>query len=1425
MRTKIRIFPLVILVALALLISTQGVKSSPAELSPSTPKPLSSQSTSAKVFINEAAPLETEDTPEWVELRVALYNLYLPMIHTSGATLSTIAPEASPENPLNTGIDISGWQIRDEDGNAYTIPDELPPLSSNGYVLIIYDGKGPEADDYDLSDGVAELHTPPDLVGIFEDLADQVALYDGETIIDFVAYGADPGEDDDPAVSKGIWQPSAFTAPTEQIPGGVAMLPGGSFGLYPGGDQDLIGDWAIYKAEEVSPGAVNNPPAPLMRTPPDGIHTSDHRIPFGWSTIAGAESYHFQLASDLDFNNLVIDLYTESTAIQPTSDLPDGTYYYRLRAKYTLGDYSIFSAPGEVTIFTVEANLAPNVTNLLGVTPQLQHKDTFMLCVDGGNRTGQDRWDSAHESDGDWIIGNGTPVRANAHDDMYCTRAAISMIVDFHGGSLSQDRISYYTYDGGPPEGDLGHGLGMWPDEMCTWGSGTAGDDDALTWAMNGNTNTCSRGKPTFAQIRGWIDAGRPCIFVENNDQHSTVMDGYNTQGNLVHRVDPWTASSSWVSFASWNVSEYHCPVVATPRSDESSLTLDSDGDGIVDFDEINRLNTTPNTPDFDEDWVNDKWDLFDVYFNSSGSYGPKAAGVDMDSDGLRKEVDPDNDGGGTVDGCEDSDYDGRVDTGETSNFNASDDAACTPVFGIRSPTKSAPGEVGDKSAPDKLLIRLLTSIPPAAGPLTLSKADFDVQIGGQNAKIMVAPYLVGDEYWLIVQPPTKTTAGYYDLKATLQGTQTDTEAKAVHYSDKGRTEVDEVLVVDNSGSMSLHNKMPSAKNAARAFIDRWLPGDMVSLVAFSTTVSTPFPLTTVTGTATLTSARTAVNSMLDSPPGFWYTAIGKGLLEAKKQLANGNTTHTQSIVLLGDGMENESPLWADPKSGVQTAFTNCNIKVHTVAIGPSLATWRSLLQDISNKACNGDGLAWHTSGGSGSPTLELAEASPLAAGFPDDLGNRLADIYLSIAEHDTRDQRLWEATGKVTMDDYQIYFVDVPMDLPEMVWTLNWDQGPLELHLYAPDGTPFDPGNPRVEYIKDRSHEQYRVPEPMQGKWRVEVHNLGPTPSSEYLVVLSGHTSLQMWTLFGLIPIDRAVGMMMPINVALADFDAVVGATVSATIKAPLSDFNEQIMLYDDGKHDDGDADDGLYGGHYLLQYPGSYTVKTVASGQDNNREPFRRYQTRSFYVIPRVAYVYNGESSEDAEAAYAFMQLLHQNGFIVELYAAQATPGDTDFSGYELILVSPLSGDSDNWGDPDAYRAVSESGKPILGLGEGGYAYFGQLGLPIGYPNGYHGEENSVFTVNPEEVVWHDPYPIPIAGDQTVMVYTTTQHVGLYLPDPLDNVTYIGQEVGDPAYYILVAQDPHFTLWGFQGPPGAMTPAGKDLFINMIWFAMKTE
>ena len=120
-------------------------------------------------------------------------------------------------------------------------------------------------------------------------------------------------------------------------------------------------------------------------------------------------------------------------------------------------------------------------------------------------------------------------------------------------------------------------------------------------------------------------------------------------------------------------------PSTATARSDESTLTEDSDNDGIVDFDEVMRFKTDPHKKDTDDDGIPDKIEIQSYIFNKDGEYVSIVEGrheiVIFESGGrARPEINPDTDGGGLKDGDEDLNANGILDDGETDPFNPSDD-------------------------------------------------------------------------------------------------------------------------------------------------------------------------------------------------------------------------------------------------------------------------------------------------------------------------------------------------------------------------------------------------------------------------------------------------------------------------------------------------------------------------------------------------------------------------------------------------------------------------------------------------------------------------------------------------------------------------------------------------------------------------------
>jgi len=145
------------------------------------------------------------------------------------------------------------------------------------------------------------------------------------------------------------------------------------------------------------------------------------------------------------------------------------------------------------------------------------------------------------------------------------------------------------------------------------------------------------------------------------------------------------------------------------------------------------------------------------------------------------------------------------------------------------------------------------------------------------------------------------------------------------------------------------------------------------------------------------------------------------------------------------------------------------------------------------------------------------------------------------------------------------------------------------------------------------------------------------------------------------------------------------------------------------------------------------------------------------------------------------------------------------------------------DAWNDPEAVAAIEDSGKPVVGLGEGGYNFFGLLGLSIGYPNGEHVSRNSIEVIDPNCSLFSMPYPVEIPQDRVLQLYTETSNIGIYLwPEIPETVTALAAEANNRGYYPLVMEHERYMLWGFTESPQKMTEIGKTLFINVvIWMA----
>jgi len=668
----------------------RAVSAAPAALLPAA---------ASTVVINEVLFYPAPGQPEWVELRNA------------GAA----------------AVRIAGWSLSDEAGARFKFPKDLPDVPAGDFVVAVFDGLGSAADEYDFSDHRITLHSPPGMVDILGDQAGQVALYKaseftfipavrrfsgagpaggaiaplaqapGFPIASFVAWGAAPGSAARYAQAAGLWTTQAIVGLNRSLgftSAGSAIQQAESIGLLPGSSKAFSEGWTLYSSTETTQGSANPVPAVFWSYPPTGAAIAADTFMLSWNAVEGASGYRFQMNDANDFSSgVLVDQVLQQPTFRSTSAVADGTYFWRVKVLFAGGE-SPWTAPASVTSVSLP-DLSPaaassgqstSTSKVLGIAWQLQHKDTNMLDLDGSPQTGPARWDSAHEADGDLIAGNGAPLLANKLDKNYCVRAAISMLASYYGGHLSQDRISFYYYGEPPPEGDLGFGAG--PD-----GNGIY---TGLDWAL-GAPITRIDSKPAFADVKTWIDAGQPIVAAIY--EHVRVIDGYFDleigpfQWQFIHLLDPWDGAK-WVGYAGDPITSVFVGPAGPGgapgvRSDEDAdgdglrdTVDDSDADGVSDFDEIHRFGTDPAVADSDGDGVPDKAEIREYVFDTAGAYLLKDA--DIDQDGLRKELDPDNDDDGSADGCEDTNLNGKFEPGlgETSNFDPTQHKPCGPSAG-----------------------------------------------------------------------------------------------------------------------------------------------------------------------------------------------------------------------------------------------------------------------------------------------------------------------------------------------------------------------------------------------------------------------------------------------------------------------------------------------------------------------------------------------------------------------------------------------------------------------------------------------------------------------------------------------------------------------------------------------------------------------
>lgn len=156
----------------------------------------------------------------------------------------------------------------------------------------------------------------------------------------------------------------------------------GNFSVY------ILGIWRVDNGIETQidipggGGVVTVPGVPTLGIPVDGTTITTFPYQFNWGSVSGATSYTFQLDADQNFSAPITVDQTVTTTSYTVSNLPVGTYYWRVKANNSAGS-SAFASPRVVNVGTGTTTQDPPIitspTNGAMNVPQSGQQVIFTL--------------------------------------------------------------------------------------------------------------------------------------------------------------------------------------------------------------------------------------------------------------------------------------------------------------------------------------------------------------------------------------------------------------------------------------------------------------------------------------------------------------------------------------------------------------------------------------------------------------------------------------------------------------------------------------------------------------------------------------------------------------------------------------------------------------------------------------------------------------------------------------------------------------------------------------------------------------------------------------------------------------------------------------------------------------------------------------
>ncbi len=423
------------------------------------------------------------------------------------------------------------------------------------------------------------------------------------------------------------------------------------------------------------------------------------------------------------------------------------------------------------------------------------------------------------------------------------------------------------------------------------------------------------------------------------------------------------------------------------------------------------------------------------------------------------------------------------------------------------------------------------------------------------------------------------------------------------------------VAVIDRSGSMS-GSRIASAKQAAVRVVNSMADGDYVGVVSFADSASTVYTLNEMSD-QTRPAAISAINGV--SAGGGTY--IGAGLDAAAYQLSMLiEDAETKSIILMSDG-EDGNP---SGTRAVANRIRSYGYDIYGIGYGNAYTRSISVLQEIVE---------------------ELGGKYYFAENDKD-----LEQMFFDLAAATGGRKFVFNSEDSVTVGKADVFTVTVDSTTTMLRLGANWKTvNALELVAIDPDGNYFTTSvnSPLMKYSSTSDTGYYEISAPTIGTWAFGVIGAdGLTGTENYTAYALATSPLSADMSFS--ATVNGVNQKVGVSLTVKNGDtAVIGATAHADILRP-DGTTETLDLYDDGKHGDGAANDGVYANFTKQTAGGVYKVAGVVEGKLSSGDTFRRQTVQEQFKI-------------DPSLKFGIVEL-YSSGSLVD--------SDTDMSG--VILKS---------------------------------------------------------------------------------------------------------------------------------------------------------